>query len=268
MGADAATDTGLNVVTIGPYVAAAAALLGPAPAGGDAEARLHEVVALARQLALTAAQSIPTRIATVRGVLSVADKQNNKNRTKFAVDTGQSKFGVDAMWTDYEPAAAARRTRAALINHAGRRVQATKVTVLEFYADLRPVPGETAGEQQTRTRLEPGSLFLIDDQDEIVAAIDLTAAVEQAGAQRASAQRPAAPAAAPRAAGPAATGAGKPAMVDAAQSFDRLVDRLGRDAAEAAWGDLPRTGSIPRPRLTQLAEEHGLTDGAPARAAA
>jgi hypothetical protein len=264
MGADTATDTGgWNIVTIGPYVAAAAALVGPPPTGGEMEAHLHRVVGLARQLALTTAQSIPVRMATVRGVLSVADKQNNANRTKFAVDTGQSKWGADEMWTEYEPAAAAKRTRAALTCHAGRRVQATKVTVLEFYPDGRQVPGEKPGEQQTRTRLEPGSLVLIDDRDEVIGPIDLTAAVQQAGAKG-----PAAPAAAPREASPAPAGAGTPAMVDAAQSFERLVERLGPDRATAAWGDLPRSGKIPRARLTQLAAEQGLADGQPAREAA
>ena len=263
MGADTATDTGgWNIVTIGPYVAAAAALVGPPPAGGEMEAHLHGVVGLARQLALTTAQSIPIRMATVRGVLSVADKQNNPNRTKFAVDTGQSKWGADEMWTDYEAAAAAKRTRAALTRNAGRRVQATKVTVLEFYPDGRPVPGEK-GAQQTRTRLEPGSLVMINDRDEVIEPIDLTAAVEPARAQG-----PAAPAAAPREASPAPAGAGTPAMVDAAQSFERLVERLGPDRATAAWGDLPRSGKIPRARLTQLAAEQGLADGQPAREAA
>ena len=267
MGADTATDTGWNVVTIGPYVAAAAALLGPPAPGADVEARMHEVVALARQLALTTAQSIPIRMATVRGVLSVSAKQNNAHRTKLAVDTGQSKYGEDEMWTDYESDAAAKRTRAALARHAGRRVQATKVTVLEFYPDGRPVPGEKGG-QQTRTRLEPGSLVLIDDQDEIIGPIDLAADVEQTGPQRARAQGPAGPAAAPRATSPAPASAAKPAMVDAATSFQRLVERLGEDRATAAWGELPRSGSIPRARLEQLAAEHGLTDAQPARAAA
>lgn len=267
MGADTATDTTWNVVTMGPYVAAAAALLGPTPAGADNEARMHEVVALARQVALTTAQSIPIRMATVRGVLSVAEKQNNPHRTKLAVDTSQSKYGEDEMWTDYESGAAAKRTRAALVRHAGRRVQATKVTVLEFYPDGRAVPGEKGG-QQTRTRLEPGSLVLIDDQNEVVGAIDLTAEVQQAGPQRAPAQRPATSAPTRPAAGTAAAGAAKSAMVDAAQSFQRLVERRGADGAAAAWGELPRTGSIPRARLEQLAAEHGLTDAQPARAAA
>jgi hypothetical protein len=262
MGADTATDTTWNVVTIGPYVAAAATQLGPLAPGADVEARRHEVVALARQLALTTAQSIPIRMATVKGVLSVSAKQNNGHRTKMAIDTGQSKYGEDEMWTDYESAAAAKRTRAVLAHHAGRRVQATKVTVLEFYPDGRPVPGEK-GAQQTRTRLEPGSLVLIDDHDEVIGPIDLTAAVQQAGVQG-----PAAPAAAPREASSTPAGAGTPAMVDAAQSFERLVERLGPDRATAAWGDLPRSGKIPRARLTQLAAEQGLADGEPARAAA
>ena len=272
MGADPATDTGWNVVTIGPYVAAAAVQLGPLAPGGDAEARLHEIVTLARRLALTTAQSIPIRMATVKGVLSVSSKQNNGHRTKLAVDTGQSKYGEDEMWTDYESAAEAKRTRAALARHAGRRVQATKVTVLEFYPDGRAVPGEKGG-QQTRTRLEPGSLFVIDEQDEIIGPIDLAADVEQTDPQRARTQGPAGPAAAPRVTSPAAASAAaastaKPAMVDAATSFQRLVERLGADGAAAAWGDLPRSGNIPRARLQQLAAEHGLTDAPPARAAA
>ena len=257
MGADTATDTTWNVVTMGPYVAAAAALLGPTSPGAAMEARLHELVALARQVALTTAQSIPVRMATVRGVLSVADKQNNAHRTKLAVDTGQSKWGEDEMWTDYESAAAAKRTRAALARHAGRRVQATKVTVLEFYPDGRAVPGEKGG-QQTRTRLEPGSLVLIDDQNEVIGAIDLTAD---------SGQAPQQPAASPagRGSGGAAP-SGTSTMVDAASSFERLVERLGEDRATVAWGDLPRSGSIPRARLAQLAADNGLNR--PAQAAA
>ena len=259
MGADTATDTGWNVVTIGPYVAAAAALLGPPAPGADVEARMHEVVALARQLALTTAQSIPIRMATVRGVLSVSAKQNNGHRTKLAVDTGQSKYGEDEMWTDYESDAAAKRTRAALARHAGRRVQATKVTVLEFYPDGRPVAGEKGG-QQTRTRLEPGSLVLIDDQDEIIGPIDLTADSGQAP------QQPAASPAGRGSGGAARSGTSTSTMVDAASSFERLVERLGKDRATAAWGDLPRSGSIPRTRLAQLAADNGLDR--PAQAAA
>ena len=260
MGADTVTDTTWNVVTMGPYVAAAAALLGPTPAGGDTEARLHELVALARQVALTTAQSIPIRMATVRGVLSVADKQNNPHRTKLAVDTGQSKWGEDEMWTDYESATAAKRTRAALVRHAGRGVQATKVTVLEFYPDGRPVPGEKGG-QQTRTRLEPGSLMLVDDQNEVIGVIDLTADSGEA-LQQQSAASPAG-----RGSGGAAPGGTSTStMVDAASSFERLVERLGEDRATAAWGDLPRSGSIPRARLAQLAADNGLDR--PAQAAA
>lgn len=166
------------------------------------------------------------------------------------------------MWTDYESDAAAKRTRAALARHAGRRVQATKVTVLEFYPDGRPVPGEK-GAQQTRTRLEPGSLVLIDDQDEIIGPIDLAAAVEQTGPQRARAQGPAGPAAAPRATSPPPASAAKPAMVDAATPFQRLVERLGEDRATAAWGELPRSGSIPRPAAA--ARGRARPDGRPAR---
>ena len=259
MGADTATDTTWNVMTMGPYVAAAAALLGPTPPGGDMEARLHELVALARQVALTTAQSIPVRMATVRGVLSVAHTQNNAHRTKLAVDTGQSKWGEDEMWTDYESAAAAKRTRAALIRHAGRRVQATKVTVLEFYPDGRAVPGEKGG-QQTRTRLDLGSLVLIDDQNEVIGAIDLTADSGQAP------QQPAASPAGRGSGGAARSGTSTSTMVDAASSFERLVERLGEDRATAAWGDLPRSGSIPRARLAQLAADNGLDR--PAQAAA
>lgn len=65
-------------MTIGPYVAAAAALLGPPPPRADVETRMHEVVALARQLALTTAQSIPIRMATVRGVLSVSASRTTR----------------------------------------------------------------------------------------------------------------------------------------------------------------------------------------------
>lgn len=269
MGADTATETGWNTVTIGPYVAAAGAILGPPADDGEMEARMHEVVALARKLALTTAQSIPIRTATVKGVLSVASKQNNAHRTQIGIDTGQSQWGEDAMWTDYESAAAAKRTRAVLAHYAGKRVQGTKVTVLEFYADGRPVPGTKPGEQQTRTRLEPGSLFLVDDKGEVIEAIDLTAAVVPGNEEQSQEQRPAATATTGRGSGRAASnGATKAEMVDAAVSFDRLVARLGGEKATEAWGELPRVGQIPRARLQQLAAEHGLADAPPAQAAA
>lgn len=108
------------------------------------------------------------------------------------------------------------------------------------------------GAHQTRTRLAPGSLALVDDDGNLIEAVRLP------GTDTPGSGNTPAPAARR-----APTGAER-LRSDAAAGYHRLCEVVGRDAADRAWSECPKTGAIPRAALEQIA----ATAGVPRRTAA
>ncbi|MTD47274.1 hypothetical protein GKE82_24015 [Conexibacter sp. W3-3-2] len=147
---------------LGPYVQAAAIIV------GRADAPLDQRIATVARTALDlrdqielAALSRPIRSFRVVGTLAIHNT-NNPHRTCVAIDTGDSSFGPDTAWTEYEERDAAQRTRAALATLVGQRVALVKETFVETYPD--GTPKLTDGKTTTRTRIKPGTLELHTDQ--------------------------------------------------------------------------------------------------------
>lgn len=129
---DAPTES-VTPATLGPYIQAASHILGPAPTG-SAQAHVDTVVKTgvklliaAQEAARTAVRDVPIRSFDVTGTLSI-ESVRNPNRTQIGIDTGQSNYGADKMWTDYEDEEAAARTRAVLDSLVGQTVMGTKQT--------------------------------------------------------------------------------------------------------------------------------------------
>lgn len=220
MSNDALPDT-VTPSTLGPYVLAASTIHGPA--AGDVAAHVSAVVqtgvkllVAAQQAARDAVRDIPIRSYSVTGILSV-ENTRNANRTQIGIDTGQSNYGPDRMWTDYEDEAAAARTRAVLQSQVGRTVTATKQTFVE-YDHSGEIVLTDKGERQTRTRLAAGSLCVVGG-DGAKTMVDFVGA----GSEQE-----------------------KPPYVDAARTYALLVERVGAERAAQGWGALPRTGEIAR----------------------
>ena len=212
--------------TLGPYVLAASTIHGAA--AGDVAAHVRDVVQTgmrlliaAQQAARDAVREIPIRSFQVTGLLSI-ENTRNPGRTQIGIDTGQSHYGPDRMWTDYEEEAAAARTRAVLESLVGRTVTAIKQTFFEYDHDGEIVLTDK-GERQTRTRLAAGSLYLVGE-DGSKTLIDL--ANPDPVTVRSDTDRP--------------------PFVDAAETYQLIVERAGAQRAAQAWGTLPRTGKIAR----------------------
>lgn len=244
------TDGGLTTATLGPYIAAAAVLTGAS--NGDIDARISEVIAIGVKIATRAGGAIPIRSISVTGVLSIGSTAN-AHRTQIGVNTGTSKYGADEMWTEYEAdTAAAARTRAVLQSLVGTTVRATKQTFLEYYGDGRPVYNDK-NEHQTRTRLQPGSLYVVDADGATTPVDFAAAAAPPATPRRGRSQRAAQPAA-----GPAAAPSDKPPHVDAQTAYVWLVEQIGEDRASQAWAaeQLPATGQIARAAFNAVRSRH------------
>lgn len=254
MSSDPAPTLDFTVATLGPYVTAAAVLHGPA--AGAVAAHLDQVVQTAVKLAVqaqnaarTAMRDLPIRSFTVTGTLSITNVRN-AHRTQIGVDTGESRYGADQMWTDFEDEAAAARTRAALQALVGQTVKVQKQTFYEYDHNGDHVLNDK-GEKQTRTRLQPGSLHVIDAAG-TETAIDLSAAAPPNRArqtsqdQRSPAKDPAAPVAA-----------------DAAYGW--LVQNLGQDRAQQAWTHLTVTDNhVARGQLQDIYRRYAVAATTPA----
>ena len=222
MSPDALSDT-VTPAALGPYILAASTIHGPA-AADDVSTHVSAVVktgvrllVAAQKAACDAVREIPIRSFQVTGTLSI-ENVRNPHRTQIGIDSGQSHYGADKMWTDYEDEEAAARTRAILRSLSGRTVTATKQTFFEYDHNGEVVITDK-DEKQTRTRLAPGSLHLVD-------ASGAKTPVDFAAPTRPTTD--------------------KPRFVDAAQTFGLLVERVGADRAAHAWGDLPRSGQVER----------------------
>ena len=220
----------ITPAVLGPYIHAASTMIGPV--NGDTAAQIKRVVELGIQLYVAAGQAapavrreIPIRSFEVTGTLSI--EGSNKHRTQIGVDTGQSQYGADCMWTEFEEEAAAERTRAVLESLVGQRVTATKQTFYE-YDTGGAIVINGKNEKQTRTRLAPASLHLVAENGNR-SAVDLAAAPARSG---------------------------KPADVDASQALAWLKSQLGDQAAERAWGQLPRTGRVSRGAVQAARAQH------------
>ncbi len=221
---DALTEK-LTADTLGPYILAASHIHGPATAG-SLEQHLSEVVSTGVKLlvaglpaAREGVRDMPLRSFVVTGTLSILST-NNANRTQLGVDSGQSQYGADAMWTDWEDKPAATQTRAVLQSLVGRTVTATKVTIVERDGSGAALLTDK-GAAQTRTRLVPGSLALVAD-DGSKTPVDLAARPHATGNRE------------------------KSPFVDAAATYRWLVERHGEPQVAAAWGGLPRSGEVAR----------------------
>jgi len=219
-------------VQLGPYVTAPAVIHGQAL--GALDEHLDQVVRTAvtlarRAEAVRAAAELerPLRSYRLTGILSLSSTRN-QNRTQIGVDTGQSRFGADQMWTDYQEESAAARTRAILASHVGRRVEATKQTFFEYDACGEVILNEK-NERQTRTRLAPGSLYLLSEAG-AKTPIDLDAVATAGDAPQ-------------RAAG---SNIATSPFVPANEAFAWIASRFGHARARAAWGDLSTTGTVER----------------------
>lgn len=219
---DVPTDS-VTPAALGPYILAASHIHGPAP-GGNVQTHVNKVVQTgvslliaAQGAARDALREMPIRSFDVTGVLSI-ENTRNANRTQIGIDTGQSHYGADKMWTEYEDEPQAARTRAVLQSLVGQTVIGTKQTFHEYDHNGDHVLTDK-NEKQTRTRLAPGSLVLVS-ADGSKTPVDLTAAARDA--------------------------ADKSPFVDAAATYQWLVEQHGENRAAAAWGELPRSGQVAR----------------------
>ena len=155
----------VSAAVLGPYILAASQIHGPAICD-DVSAHMESVVKTgvglllaARTAALDVSRELPIRSYRVTGILSI-ESTRNANRTQIGIDTGRSQFGADRMWTEFEDQPGAARSRAILESLVGQMVSATKQT---FRARDGVGDAAAGGRSATRTRMAPGSLYVIAD---------------------------------------------------------------------------------------------------------